>query len=801
MKLNQIHLSTRYLIALSILAMSAPVLALPAFPGAEGPGADATGGRGGDVYHVTNLLDYHPSGTDTPIPGSLRYGLETAPAGGRTIVFDVGGEIQLVADVHNSTHTWLRSGAPNITIAGQTAPGASGITVTGQGAKLSGNNWIMRHMKFRPGQDQSRPGVLTNDGVSNNLQNSIIDHVSVSWADDEGISSTDAVVNTTVQYSIIGEGLNYNDHSFGSLISSENDDAHLSYHHNLFIHNRSRNPRLGSEAGTGAITSFTNNVVYNWYGRAGYSIDDKPSRTNYLGNYYIMGVNTRGTDTVFYSPDTDTIIYHDDTNYIDVNKNGTVDGQVFGFSGLWFSGTYQEASTPFDVPSGHIQAAPDAVDQVLDHVGALWWDRDPVDERLTNDVRNGTGLTINNISDAPQDPNYTYDAEGYPIYGVTQRAADFDVDNDGMPGVWELKHGLNPNVADNNGDFDSDGYTNLEDYINELGAFPAPTAIQWLGGSGRYALSQNWGISQTVPVGTFTNWQPSRYDTAEVVSGEVSVDAPGQHAGDLRVATGSADSATLNITDGWLDVDGELVIAPASIPGAVNLIGGALRAGSVSQGRLGAFSFTGGVLTVGQFNLGLTNDGGTLAPGQGVGGEGLGVTGVAGDLVLNSGTLAIDLASASEADQLLVGGALTLGGDLEVNHLDGYDPAGGSWVIASATNISGAFTSVTAGFVVTLQGGDLLLSTAFVPGDANGDGAVDILDLDILSSNFGATGGATLATGDFNGDGNVDILDLDILSSNFGSGAGSAAVPEPTGALLILLGVSSVCLAQRQSRR
>src|SRR5207249_3433029 len=145
-------------------AVVSKALALPAFPGAEGPGANATGGHTGDVYHVTSVSD-DQNGT---IPGTLRYGLVTSPAGGRTIVFDVGGTIHLVPDVNKSTGTWLRTGNSNITIAGQTAPG-NGITIIGQGTKFSGSNVIFRHVKMRPGQDQTRPGILTNDGFSNYL--------------------------------------------------------------------------------------------------------------------------------------------------------------------------------------------------------------------------------------------------------------------------------------------------------------------------------------------------------------------------------------------------------------------------------------------------------------------------------------------------------------------------------------------------------------------------------------------------------------------------------------------------------
>ena len=173
--------------------------AIPAFPGAEGPGATAIGGRGGDVYHVTNL-DFDLNGTT---PGSLKYGIVNAPAAGRTIVFDVGGTIYRGG---GGSQWWFRSGKSNITIAGQTAPG--GITIAGTGSKFTGDNVILRNMTFRPNKDPVNPSSFTYDAVSTQLTNSIIDHVSATWFTDEGISQTDAGFSTTVQYNLIAEGLN-----------------------------------------------------------------------------------------------------------------------------------------------------------------------------------------------------------------------------------------------------------------------------------------------------------------------------------------------------------------------------------------------------------------------------------------------------------------------------------------------------------------------------------------------------------------------------------------------------------------
>ena len=122
-----------------------------------------------------------------------------------------------------------------------------------------------------------------------------------------------------------------------------------------------------------------------------------------------------------------------------------------------------------------------------------------------------------------------------PTEGVApfRRPAGFDTDRDGMPDTWEIEHGLEPTVADNNGDFDADGYTNLEEYINELGEWPAPRVILWSGGDGRYEQINNWDIK----------WQPSRYDVAQINSGTVTINSVGQHANVLEVAANAGNKA------------------------------------------------------------------------------------------------------------------------------------------------------------------------------------------------------------------------------------------------------------------
>lgn len=439
-------------VILLILGQFSPrAWSLPAFPGAAGPGSDATGGRGGDVYHVTSL------GDDRNTPGTLRHGLTTVPPEGRTIVFDIAGVIRLQPPGRPG---WLTSDQSNITIAGQTAP-PPGITVIGQATKLTGSNVILRHLRFRPGLDQKQPKQATNDGLTLYLKNSVVDHVTATWADDEAISVTDDARNVTVQYCLMAEGLNYKGHSFGCLISSDHDDALVSYHHNLFAHNKSRLPRLGSEKGNGVILAFTNNVIYDWQGKAGYSANDMnsgkplPNRTNFIGNYYITGPSNRPGDVAFDGANEQTVI-HQQGNFLDINGNGRFDGRDVGWK--LFQGKYSKAGQPFDVSTGPIEPAEAAISRVLERAGAFWWQRDEIDARIVGQVRQQTGKMIQDISDVG----------GFPTITPVHRPADFDTDRDGMADAWERARKLVVGEKDHNGDDDGDGYTNLEEYLQEL---------------------------------------------------------------------------------------------------------------------------------------------------------------------------------------------------------------------------------------------------------------------------------------------------------------------------------------------
>ncbi len=271
----------------------------PAFPGAEGAGALATGGRGGDVYVVTNLDD---SGS-----GSLRNGIDTA-TGPRTIVFDVAGTIHLQSDLIISR--------PNLTIAGQSAPGG-GVTIADRGTGIiNTHDIILQDLRFRVGDTYTQGSDNTYQpdslGVVNS-KNVMIDHVTASWSIDEVLSVTNNSNDVTVQWSYITEALRdaghpKGAHSYGSLING----SKITYSHNLYADDDSRNPRPQGNTNTGVGTKlsldFVNNVIQNPGGRFGYSGTDDTLKMNYVGNYGIDGPSSHAS-SLFDSDSTTTSIY------------------------------------------------------------------------------------------------------------------------------------------------------------------------------------------------------------------------------------------------------------------------------------------------------------------------------------------------------------------------------------------------------------------------------------------------------------------------------------------------------------
>jgi hypothetical protein len=234
----------------------------------------------------------------------------------------------------------------------------------------------------------------------------------------------------------------------------------------------------------------------------------------------------------------------------------------------------------------------------------------------------------------------------------------------------------------------------------------------------------------------------------------------------------------------------------------LNLTGGTLRTKTLNK-LSGNFNFTGGKLSADTVGFSLANNGGTLAPGDSIGDTqsnaapvNIGETHVVGDMSINSGTLQIELASLASFDKLLIDGSAALGGNLNVSTLGGFTPTNGSsWQIITAGSLSGQFSSITAGYSVQQQGGNLLLyfGTPTLAGDYDGDGAVTAGDYVVwrkVMSSGGTLSNETASPG------TTDQADYDAWRANFGatsgSGASAGAVPEPTSAALLLIGVAVI---------
>ncbi|KAL3421104.1 pectate lyase [Phlyctema vagabunda] len=395
-----------------------------AFPGAEGFGRYAKGGRGGSVYVVTNLND---SGT-----GSLR---NAVSATDRIVVFAVGGLITIDSRIVVSKR---------VTILGQTAPG-DGITVYGNGWSFSNaDDAIVRYIRIRMGKggDSGKDGVTIAEG-----KNMIFDHVSVSWGRDETFSISGEVYNITIQNSIVAQGLET--HSCGGLIQT---DGGVSLFRNLYIDNKTRNPKVKG------INDFTNNVVYNWGGGGGYIAGDSDgtSFANIMGNYFISGPSTSVTAFTRGNANFNGYVLN---NYYDPGRDGTLDGTILGASSSNYGGMVLVATRYNYPPVARLLTAPDAVTYVTTYAGASKV-RDSIDTRLVAEVRSWgkTGELISDETASPMNGPGT-------IAGGTVAT---DTDGDGIPDSAEAVLGTNPNVVDSIGDANGNGYANVEDWANSL---------------------------------------------------------------------------------------------------------------------------------------------------------------------------------------------------------------------------------------------------------------------------------------------------------------------------------------------
>jgi hypothetical protein len=445
-----------------------------AFPGAEGYGRFAIGGRGGVVRKVTNLNN---SG-----PGSFRDAIE-GNYGPRTVLFDVSGLITLESDVI------IGGSRPYITVAGQTAPG-KGICFRKQQFALSGpRDAIVRHVRVRVG-DLS--GETQNGSGMSGADHTIMDHVSISWGIDEELSTRTAK-NCTFQRSLISEALNIAGHQnyppgtrHGYAATVGGDIASL--HHNLLAHCEGRNWSLGggldgSGYYAGKLDIF-NNVVYNWRSR---TTDGGAHQVNFVNNYYKAGAASSQEYALNaqYGGFPGTQQYYFEGNVMTpgggVSPGFGTNNQASGkTTSTENGGTLPEnsnppysawVSTPFFPSYAVIDEVTNAYKRVLSDVGCNQPMMDDHDSRVIRETIDGSYTYSGSVSGSPGLPDSQNDVDGWEDYGDHTRPVGWDTDNDGLPNWWEVLKGLNSHspandFSDSNGDPDGDEYTNLEDYLN-----------------------------------------------------------------------------------------------------------------------------------------------------------------------------------------------------------------------------------------------------------------------------------------------------------------------------------------------
>ncbi|KAF1966576.1 pectate lyase [Bimuria novae-zelandiae CBS 107.79] len=425
-----------------------------AFPGAEGWGRFARGGRGGKVVKVTSL-------EDSTAEGTLRYAL-TVATGPRIVVFDVGGVI--------TTKSRMTVNSQYITVAAQTAPG-KGIVIQGWPVGLSGGiDVIIRHMRVRPGKISGS----TIDGMGMQGSNHcIFDHCSISWTIDESFSSR-AANNITLQRTMIAEPLNDAGHKNYPAGTQHGYAASIggnvgSFHHNLIAHAEGRSWSMaGGLNDSGYFAGrldIRNNVVYNFGGR---TTDGGANEVNFVGNYYKPGPNSKPTYDLSgtyedaangkqqYYCEGNSMVGKFDQNSQQVFSDGDGKNSSVACTAKVTNGgvSYQKFfDSPFFESYVETQPSTEAYKRVVSDTGARSPVLDDHDKRIVNETVTGTQTYKGSktgkagIIDDPEDVG------GLEDFPTTTRAPSWDADNDGIADWWD-------------GSTDGEGYTPIEGYIN-----------------------------------------------------------------------------------------------------------------------------------------------------------------------------------------------------------------------------------------------------------------------------------------------------------------------------------------------
>ena len=483
----------------------------PAFPGAEGHGRYVTGGRGGEVRHVTNLNDKGEGSLRAAVNGNNK----------KIVVFDISGIIALESD--------LVIGA-NTTIEGQTAP-APGITVRYQTVRPSDNN-IIRFLRIRRGEEKD-----VNDGADAIWQRQkdgiVLDHCSFSWSIDEIASFYDNQ-HFTMQWCTLGEALanpghSKGEHSYGGIWGGKG----ASFHHNFLCHMQNRVPRFCgarynwdkydtekyANSIQAEIVDFRNCVMYNWGGGNGCYGGTGGGNINIVNNYYKAGPatnnktrvtqisvatssNASGSDFMGYCSryyingnyvtaagnkaenyDWQGVIYDAGTSIIDGEHYIPDTKHMYGESIKYRKNSKDEDCVIIkldnEVETGKVttHSAQNAYQQVLTYAGASLY-RDDVDARYMKEAADGTTTYTGSaektgdgkaIAHRPGIIDFVKDQGEYTLES-NGRPDNFDTDSDGMPDAWETANGLDPQSNDAaEYTLDKHGfYTNVEVYCNSL---------------------------------------------------------------------------------------------------------------------------------------------------------------------------------------------------------------------------------------------------------------------------------------------------------------------------------------------
>lgn len=490
----------------------------PAFPGAEGHGRYVTGGRGGEIRHVTNLNDSGAGSLRSAVSGSAK----------KIVVFDVSGVIALKSD--------LKIGA-NTTIAGQTAP-YPGITLRYRTVRPDADNVIVRFIRVRRGQEKD-----VNDGAdaiwTRENNGMIFDHCSFSWSIDEVASFYDNN-NFTMQWCTVAESLNNAGHDKGAHGYGGIWGGKLaSFHHNMIAHVTNRVPRFNGARyeWTGYKNNalydeyqwanpvqaenvdFRNCLMYNWGNSNGCYGGPGGGQINIVNNYYKGGPatpdskaqrvteisvasesnseghpNTYGMTSRYYingnTTETHSGKVTENRDWAGVTYDSgifTIDGERWSLdeNNMYGDAVEHKANSEGKMcvrikldeptPQGEVttHSASTAFEKIMEYCGASL-NRDDVDARYMEEARTGTATYKGSVTNEEGLIDIVADVNGYTEenFPSEKRPDGFDTDKDGMPDEWETANGLNPNDPNDANlytlDTEKGWYTNVEVYINSL---------------------------------------------------------------------------------------------------------------------------------------------------------------------------------------------------------------------------------------------------------------------------------------------------------------------------------------------